>query len=65
MAASGYMGGFGDGLADGLVLKHDNGANHISEGFQSEMRSSESRGLEFFPASATGQRRGGVVHPDT
>ena len=30
-------GGFGAGVANGLVLRHDNGANYISEEFQSEI----------------------------
>ena len=37
MAVSRHMGGFGAGVADGLVLRHDNGANYISEEFQSEI----------------------------
>ena len=37
MAVSRHMGGFGAGLADGFVLRHENGANYISEEFQSEI----------------------------
>ena len=37
MAVSRHMCGFGAGVADGLVLRHDNGANYISEEFQSEI----------------------------
>ena len=37
MVVSRHMSGFGEGLPDGLFLKHDNGSNYISEGFQREV----------------------------
>ena len=65
MAVSRHMGGFGEDVANGLVLKHDNGSNYISEEFQSEIALFGIERPRIPPASASGKRRGGAVHPDT